>query len=183
MLRTVFLALRQNLPQVKLIIAPRHPNRAAEIVRLFNRDPFGVVRFSQLAQSPAEVIVVDRLGLLGSLYGAADVAFVGGSLVRKGGQNPIEPAAASKAVLFGPDMSDFPDVSRLLIEAGGAIRVENTAELLDQCRRLLADRGLAETMGVRARAVVDEHRSVSQTIVAEIEDFLRSRESRPQSAR
>jgi len=178
MVRSVFLALRENLPQLKLIIVPRHPPRAAEIAGLFGQDPLRVLRFSQTPQAPADVIVVDRMGLLGCLYALADVAFVGGSMTGKGGQNPIEPAVASRPVLFGPDMRDFPDVSRLLIEAGGAIQVQNAAELLEHCRRLLVDRGLAETMGMRARSVVDEHRGASAAIVAEVEAFLKAREAR-----
>ena len=118
------------------------------------------------------MLVVDEMGLLGSLYAVADVAFVGGSLVNKGGQNPIEPAAAGRPILFGPDMSDFPEVSRLLFENGGAIQVRNTNELIEHCGRLLADRRLAEEAGVQARAVVDQHRGTSARIAADIVAFL-----------
>ena len=172
MLRSTFLALRQHCPELKLVIVPRHPHRAAEVQGLFGNDPVRVFRLTQGARSPADVIVVDVMGLLSILYALADVAFVGGSLVGKGGQNPIEPAAAGKPVLFGPDMSDFPDVSRLLIEAGGAIQVQNMAELLEQCGRLFEDRELAKTMGRRARAIVDEHQGASQKIAADIAAFL-----------
>ena len=173
MLRSTFLALRNYHPELKLVIVPRHPHRAVEVERLFANDPFRVFRLSQGLRSPADIIVVDRMGLLASLYALAEVAFVGGSMIGKGGQNPIEPAAAGKPVLFGPDMSDFPDVSRLLLEAGGAIQVQNTAELLAQCGRLLEDRELAKTIGVCARAVVNEHQGVSQRIAADIAAFLK----------
>ncbi len=178
-LRSTFLSLRERFPDLKLLIVPRHPDRSPEILRLFDHDPVRVLRFSQVAQSSADVIVVDRLGLLGRLYALADVAFVGGSLVGKGGQNPIEPAAAGRPVLFGPDMSDFPDVSQLLLEAGGAIQVQNPAELLDKGAQLLEDRNLAETIGMRARAVVEEHRGASETIAAEIAAFLSQSTSHP----
>ena len=69
-------------------------------------------------------------------------------------------------------MSDFPDVSSLLIEAGGAIQVQNNAELLKQCGRLLEDRDLAKTVGARARAIVDEHQGISQKVAADIAAFL-----------
>jgi 3-deoxy-D-manno-octulosonic-acid transferase len=176
MLRSVFQSLRHLYPQLKLIIVPRHPHRTDEIAGLFDRDPLRVVRFSQGPQAPADVVLVDRMGLLGSLYGLADVAFVGGSMVQKGGQNPIEPAAAGRPVLFGPDMSDFREVSRLLLEVGGAIQVQNPTELLDECRRLFEDRNLAETMGRHARSLVEQHRGAGKTIAAEVAAFLDARE-------
>jgi 3-deoxy-D-manno-octulosonic-acid transferase len=172
MLRAALLALRQTHPETKLIIVPRHPKRATEIERLFRNDTLRTLLFSQRSRVQADVIVVDCIGLLGSLYAVADVTFVGGSLVRKGGQNPIEPAAAGKPVLFGPDMSDFPEVSRLLLEKGGAIRVQNTGDLIEQCGRLLADPSLAATVGMRARAVVEEHQGASRKIAADIVAFL-----------
>jgi 3-deoxy-D-manno-octulosonic-acid transferase len=176
MLRSVFHTLRNLFPKLKLIIAPRNPNRTGEIAALFDHDPLRVVRFSDASQVTADVVLVDRMGLLGSLYALADVAFVGGSMVQKGGQNPIEPAAAGRPVLFGPDMSDFPEVSRLLLETGGAIQVQNPTELIEQCTRLLQDHRLAETMGMRARSLVDGHRGASETIAAEVVAFLDARE-------
>jgi 3-deoxy-D-manno-octulosonic-acid transferase len=171
-LRSTFLALRQHHPELKLLIVPRHPRRSDDIKRIFAGDPLRIALFSQGPNPEADVTVVDRMGLLSGLYALADVAFVGGSLVRQGGQNPIEPAAAGKPVLFGSDMSDFPEVSRLLVEAGGAIQVNNPSELTEQCSRLLADRELARAMGVRASNAVREHQGTSQRLTAEIVAFL-----------
>jgi len=177
MLRSTFLALRQRHADLKLLIVPRHPKRAAEIERLFAKDPLRVALLTRGAYPEADVTVVDRMGLLSGLYGLADVAFVGGSLVGKGGQNPIEPAAAGKPVLFGPDMSDFPDVSRLLIEAEGAIQVRNTSDLIEQCARLFADRELAMAMGIRASTAVREHQGASRHLAADISDFLQTNQT------
>jgi 3-deoxy-D-manno-octulosonic-acid transferase len=177
MLRSTFLTLRQLYAELKLIIVPRHPERADGIERIFANDPLLVALFSRGPHPEAEVTVVDCMGLLSSLYALADLAFVGGSLVKKGGQNPIEPAAAGKPVLFGPDMSDFPDVSRLLLETGGAIQVHNSSELTEQCARLLADPGLARAMGIRASSAVHEHQGTSQRIAAEIASFLKTIET------
>jgi 3-deoxy-D-manno-octulosonic-acid transferase len=112
------------------------------------------------------------MGLLSSLYALADVTFVGGSLVKKGGQNPIEPAAAGKPVLFGPDMSDFPEIARWLLDKGGAISVRTSDDLADHARRLLANPSLARAMGSKARSVVDEHQGCNRKIVADIVAFL-----------
>jgi 3-deoxy-D-manno-octulosonic-acid transferase len=91
------------------------------------------------------------------LYGLADVAFVGGSLVPSGGHNPLEPAVWGKPVLFGPDMGDFPLISELLLEVGAAQRIMNADELLRAVKRLLTDPQLAREMGSRASGFVEAH--------------------------
>jgi 3-deoxy-D-manno-octulosonic-acid transferase len=77
------------------------------------------------------VVVVDRIGLLRRLYALAEVAFVGGSLVKAGGHNPLEPAAAGKPVLFGPHTDDFRWICQALEQAGGAIRVADGRQLAE----------------------------------------------------
>ena len=108
------------------------------------------------------VLVVDRLGYLNRLYGLCEVAVVGGSFAPKGGQNPIEPAAAGKPVLFGPDMSDFPEIAVWLVERRAAFQVANAPEVEQRLRDLLADPDQARAMGERGRALVAEHRGVTQ---------------------
>jgi 3-deoxy-D-manno-octulosonic-acid transferase len=114
------------------------------------------------------VVVVDRIGYLSRLYALADVAVVGGSFVLQGGQNPIEPAACGKPVLFGPDMRDFPDVAAWLLKAGAAIQAENELDLFAACDRLLSDPEQARVMGERARGVVTEHRGATERIVRDL---------------
>jgi 3-deoxy-D-manno-octulosonic-acid transferase len=108
------------------------------------------------------------LGYLSRLYALADVAIVGGSFVPKGGQNPIEPAACGKPILFGQDMHDFPDVSRWLLDAGGAVQIRTEQELYAECRRLLADPQRARMVGDRARHVVTESQGATEKIVRDI---------------
>jgi len=105
---------------------------------------------------------------------------VGGSLVRKGGQNPIEPAAAGKPVLFGPDMSDFPDVSNLLTTQGGAIRVLSGEELEEQCYRLLSDSAFSARLGEKNKALVEAHRGITDRLAKDIlEAFEKASFSNP----
>jgi 3-deoxy-D-manno-octulosonic-acid transferase len=171
-LRTAFLQLRQSIPGVKLIVAPRHPHRAEEVRRVFIRDPFKVVFYSSLPQDRFDVAVVDEFGVLGPLYEFGDLAFVGGSLVPKGGQNPVEPAAAGKPVLFGPDMSDFPDIARWMLEEGGAIEVKNGEELRAQAYRLLSDSALSASLGAKNKALVERNAGVSSKIAKDIAELL-----------
>jgi len=154
-----------------LVLAPRDPLRSEEIVsscRAFGLDVDLLTamlnRTPEVRPCP-QVLVVDTIGVLKVLYGVADVAFVGGSLVPCGGHNPLEPAVWGKPVLFGPDMRDFSLISRLLLEARAAQQVMNADELLQAVTILLAHPQLAAEMGSRGLNVVEAHKgSVDRTL-------------------
>lgn len=162
--RTVFLHLRTEIPGLRLILVPRHPHRAEEVRTLWAGDGLRSELLSATAGTAPDVLIVDRLGYLNRLYSLSEVAVVGGSFVPKGGQNPIEPAAAGKPVLFGPDMSDFPDVARELLEREAAFQVKDAVELEARCRFLLANVEAASAMGARGQALVDERRGATRRI-------------------
>lgn len=171
-LRAAFLQLRQSLPTLKLIVAPRHPHRAENVQRLFARDPLKVMFYSALPQERFDVLVVDEFGVLGSLYAFGDLAYVGGSLVPKGGQNPLEPAAAGKPVFFGPDMSDFQEIAHEMVKEGGAMEVKNREELIAQAYRLLSDSALSAGLGAKNKALVERNAGVTSAIAKDILDCL-----------
>lgn len=175
MVRSCFLRLRDEFPTLRLILVPRRPERGAEVLELFREDGIETALFSQPAHSMPVVIVIDRIGYLSRLYALADVAVVGGSFVPKGGQNPIEPAACGKPVVFGPDMQDFPDVSRWLLEAGGAVQARDEADLYATCQRLLANPQDARMMGDRARRMVTDNQGTTVKIVRDIMNVLESK--------
>ena len=162
--------LHRSTPPV-LVLAPRDPLRSKEIVVScrdlgLNADSMtAVLGRSPQANTCPRVVVVDTIGVLKALYGTADVAFVGGSLVPCGGHNPLEPAVWGKPVLFGPDMRDFSLISRLLLEARAAQQVMNADDLLQAVTKLLADPSLAAEMGKRGLKVVETHKgSVDKTL-------------------
>lgn len=173
-IRSCFVRLRNRYANLQLIVVPRHPQRASEVVTLFQRDDAKIALASALDRSQA-VVVVDRMGYLSRLYALADVAVIGGSFVPKGGQNPIEPAACGKPVLFGPDMHDFPDVAMWLLKAGGAIQVEHEDDLYAACDRLLSEPEEARAMGERARRVVTEHQGATENVVEDAVSLLTRR--------
>lgn len=173
LIRSCFLKLRNEFPTLRLILVPRRPERGAEVLNLFRHDGLDTALLSQPNHSIPGVVVVDRLGYLSRLYALADIAVVGGSFVPKGGQNPIEPAACGKPVLFGPDMHDFPDVSKWLIEAGGAVQASREEDLYATCHRLLSDAQEARMMGDRARRVVMENQGTTVKIVQDIAGMVR----------
>jgi 3-deoxy-D-manno-octulosonic-acid transferase len=169
MLQVLRTLMRRNNAPI-LILAPRDPLRSAEIIAscggmgLTAGAMSAVLNGSDDGHCP-QVVVVDSIGVLKVLYGLADVAFVGGSLVPCGGHNPLEPAAWGKPILFGPDMRDFPLISKLLLDARAAQVVRGADDLLQAVSRLLADPQLAGEMGSRALRLVQTQRgSVDRTL-------------------
>ena len=109
-----------------------------------------------------EIVVVDAIGELFALYSLATVVFCGGSLVPKGGQNILEPAAWGKVVFYGPSMEDFADEKALLEEAGAGICVRDGRELLDRMREILSDPAGRQRRGVEGRKRVLSSRGAAE---------------------
>jgi len=123
--------------------------------------------------SAAQVLLVDTVGELGALYGAADVAFVGGSLVPIGGHNLLEPAAVGIPVLTGPHYSNGKDIARLLLDRGAALQVNDARELAAAVKRLLADPTERRRVGAIGREIVEANRGSVARLLALIEALLR----------
>lgn len=173
----VFCRLKRKFHKLVLVIAPRNPKRASAVYRLAVPSGRTVALMTGLKQVSSagaiDVIVVDTMGVLGRLYALADIAFVGGSLVRSGGHNPLEPAALGKPVLFGPDMSDFPSIAEMLIGSGGAIRVSDGEGLFREVTALLSDNNKARRMGERASEVFESNRGAVERTLKISEGFLK----------
>ena len=171
-----FAALKREFSDLVLIVAPRDPARAGAVCRLFRQAGFaaGVMRHPDGPDTAnrSEVLVVDTMGVLARLYGLSDVAFVGGSLVPAGGHNPLEPAAASKPLLFGPDMSDFSEIARWLRSGGGALQVDSARALGEQAAGLFRDPDRRGRMGARAFAVFTAHSGAVERTVNIIRAWL-----------
>ncbi len=163
--------LIKQWPAMKLILAPRDPERADLVKTLAAGYGLKAACLSDLegqpSASPAAVIVIDRIGILAQAYALGDLAFVGGSLVAAGGHNPLEPAACGKPVLFGPDMSDFRLIAALLVQNGGAFRVSNEVDFTTQVTRLFKDQDFARTTGQNAYQIIAAHSgAVHRTMAA-----------------
>ena len=127
-----FEILRKDIPNARLIIAPRHPERAAAVLNLVPRE-LSPCTLSDY-KNGWDALIIDRIGVLFELYGTACAAFVGGSLTNKGGQNILEPFLWGTPVQFGPHMEDFAQAARAFTAMGAASRVENAEELADAWR-------------------------------------------------
>lgn len=150
----VFLRARARCPRLSLLVAPRHPERAAEVEDLIRERGLTPARRSRLpaGRAPGAVVILDTVGELAALYGLAEVVFVGGSLVPIGGHNVLEPAMRGKPVLYGPHTSNFREGAERLQRSGGGIVVKDGLELERELSLLLEDHELARRTGDAARA-------------------------------
>lgn len=123
-------------------------------------------------QKRLDVIIIDRLGILKTLYAIADVAFVGGSLVNRGGHNPLEPAAFKKPIIFGQDMSDFEDISKMMLEANGAVRVQDANELYNVATLLIEKDTEASEVGENAYRVFIANKGAVEKTLKVIQGYL-----------
>jgi 3-deoxy-D-manno-octulosonic-acid transferase len=163
--------LRPRWPELLLLLVPRHPERFDGVAALCRQQGCKLVRRSeQRACAPdTAVFLGDTMGELLLFYAAADLAFVGGSLVDTGGHNVLEPALLGLPVLFGPHMFNFTEASQRLLEAEAAWQVTDAAALATAVDRLLADPELRRAVGQRGRAVVERHRGALAALLRCIE--------------
>ena len=162
-----FLRARTRCPDLALLLAPRHPERAGEVETLIRERGLLAARRSRLPAdgAPGAVVILDTVGELAALYALAEIVFVGGSLVPIGGHNVLEPAMRGKPVLVGPHMSNFREGAELLQRSGGGLVVKDPPELERELARLLEDRDLARRMGDAAReAFAGRQGAVSATL-------------------
>lgn len=152
----VFARLKKTHPDLLLLLVPRHPERAPAVARLCKKQNLRAVRRSESpgVDAAVDVCIGDTLGELCNLYAAADVAFVGGSLVSTGGHNVLEPCAAGVPVLFGPHMFNFAEISRLVLRGGAGQMVADAPQLESAAAQLLADPAKRARMGEAGRALV-----------------------------
>ncbi len=167
----VILGLAKAHWPIRLLIAPRDINRAHKIEGIFQERGLITRLRSSLERSSMgswDVMVLDTIGELKALYGIAQIAFVGGSLVPIGGHNILEPASHGVPVLFGPYMHNFAEISQLILEQGGGIMVRDKGELYQAINHLLGNPDLAMHMGQRARTLYLSHKGASARALKEI---------------
>jgi 3-deoxy-D-manno-octulosonic-acid transferase len=168
-------AVAERCPGMVLALAPRHPPRFAEVATTIAAAGFACIRHSGGAPGAGEpqVVLVDTLGELMDFYAAADVAFVGGSLVRLGGHNLLEPAMLGVPVIAGPHQFNAPDIARVLEEAGALRIVEDAAGLAAAVIEMLGDPGLRGRAGAAGRNAIAANRGALERILETVRSVLR----------
>jgi 3-deoxy-D-manno-octulosonic-acid transferase len=188
------LAGRAEGARPRLLIAPRHPERFAEVAALLDASgPSWARRTSKTDEADAgcDVVLLDTVGELRAVYPLADVVFVGGSVARAGGHNVIEPAAAARCVVTGAHTSNFKSVVAAFRERDALVQLPELAEdeaapaLADVFQKLLEDDGRRRLVGERARAVIEENRGATSRTLALLAPVLSNQtgaDARPAAA-
>ena len=145
-----------NFPDHLLIIAPRHPKRRDSIIKSIRKytDKLAVRSLGEQIGLDTIIYLADTIGELQSLFLGADVVFMGGSLVPKGGHNIIEPARFGKAIVIGSSMHNFKDETKLMLENKACLQASDSAELVQHMNKLLNDEKYREIIGKNAYAAI-----------------------------
>lgn len=166
--------LLRSQPDALLILVPRHPNRFERVRQWLagERLTFAARSRGEAANPQTQVLLADTLGELLMLYAAADVAFVGGSLVPIGGHNLLEPAALARPILTGPHNFNAPDIAQLLLDSGAALQVDSASSLARTLCELQADPQRRARIGRTAQSILENNRGALERLMKIIEPQL-----------
>ncbi|WP_313130306.1 lipid IV(A) 3-deoxy-D-manno-octulosonic acid transferase [Pseudescherichia vulneris] len=166
--------LLREFPNLLLILVPRHPERFPDAINLVRQAGLSYTTRSsgEVPSSSTQVVVGDTMGELMLLYGIADLAFVGGSLVERGGHNPLEAAAHAIPVLMGPHTFNFKDICARLTQADGLITVTDVASLSKEVASLLTDEDYRNFYGRHAVEVLYQNQGALQRLLQLLEPYL-----------
>ena len=174
----VYVKLKKEIPNMKMLLAPRHPERCDEVERLCDKRRVVVGRRTRRKSADGEgrvdVLLLDTIGELAQAYSMGDVVFVGGSLVPVGGHNLLEPVMHKKPVLFGPYTENTVDIANELKQTGGGVEVYNRESVFLEAKRLFEDLDHRESVGRAAYGILEEHRGATERNLAILRPFLES---------
>ena len=171
-----FKQILKSSPNALLILVPRHLERFDKVKKLINTSGLTLASRSKKEEvkRSTQVLLGDTIGELNFLYSLSDVAFVGGSLIDHGGQNLLEPAAQSLALLSGPSLRNFSDISEQLIKKDGLTVIRNAQELSDEFVKLINNQDELKERGEAAFGVFMENRGALHKIVGYLHEPLKA---------
>lgn len=173
-LLSAFATVRGQYPLSRLIIAPRDINRASEVTDLIEKSGFKAGRRTMLKTEGGrpDVVILDTIGELGKIYSLGEIIYVGGSLVKHGGHNILEPAAHGKPILVGPHMFNFKDIYALLGGRGACETVYDAAELAEKLLMILNNEEIRAKMGKQALDIILENRGAARKSALHLKELL-----------
>jgi 3-deoxy-D-manno-octulosonic-acid transferase len=170
-----FAEARSSVKDLRLLLAPRHPARAPDVVTLAEKAGHCVTRRSALGSTPwrdGDVLILDTMGELAQVYPFATVVFVGGSLVPTGGHNVLEPAQAGKPVVVGPHMENFQEIADEFLAKDALVQIRRAEDLGPTIARLLARPEERDRLGAKGRAIVETNRGALQATVEALAELV-----------
>ena len=173
-----FRKLRMTHPDLKLVIAPRSPERFDIVEEMLSQSGFDVIRRSELKKGSPDsvsILLLDSIGELAALFHYATIVFMGGSLVARGGHNILEPARHGKPIVFGPHMENFRDIARLFLESNAAMQIDAPDQLVSTLSDLLSNAQKADSIGRNALAVVEQNTGATDRVLQVLEPVGASR--------
>jgi 3-deoxy-D-manno-octulosonic-acid transferase len=173
-----FNVIRKEFPKARIVIAPRKPGRTDEIVKLAKQYGLETGLRSKLLKEPSPrvqypVIIIDTIGELGRIYAVGDAVFVGGTLIKHGGHNVLEPAAHAKPIIVGPNMYNFKDSFALLSKVGACKQIEDAGQLTDVLLEVFRDDDLRARMGKASLQVIHENRGAAVRTIEYLQELLK----------
>ena len=164
--------MRTKINNLKLVIVPRHIDRAGTIKVYMENTGLVCLIFTDILMGKTlhghDILLVDTIGHLKKIYGIADVVVIGGSIAKKGGQNPIEAAIWGKAIVFGPNMFNFREVAEIFLENEAAIRVNDIFELEKTIEEIIKDEDRRRRLGSNAINVIKNNSGVTKKTVDQL---------------
>jgi len=175
-----FIELQKKIPGLILLLAPRHPERFNEAAETITTQNLNYIRRTSLLDGARRknepVILLDTIGELARIYSIGTIIFVGGSLIEGiGGHNPLEPALAGKPVIFGPHMSNFKEIARILTQKKAAFQIDTTASLVAKTRELLGTPDMRSQVGKTALGVIQQNSGAVKKIADTVQNVLQQR--------
>jgi 3-deoxy-D-manno-octulosonic-acid transferase len=174
----IYKELVGKFPRLRVLIAPRHIERTEAVESLMMRCGLESVRVSRLrGEAPGAkraVLLLDTIGQLRDTYAYATIVFMGGSLIKKGGHNLVEPALHARAIVFGPHMFNFRDMSELFIRHRAAVRVDDEGGLFRTLDRLLDNAEEREALGRNAKRLVESNSGATERTMNVIKEVFGS---------
>jgi 3-deoxy-D-manno-octulosonic-acid transferase len=170
-----FRRVRTAVPNALLVLAPRHPERFGEVEQLVRSEGWKTSKRSDLAidsEPRVDVVVLDTIGELATVYQVGTVVFVGGSLVATGGHNVLEPAVFGKPIVFGPHMENFAEIAEAFVSNGAGVQLAAEQQLDEAFLSLMSDPVRRARLGAAARALVEANRGAKEKSVTVLADLL-----------
>lgn len=175
MIIDMFNRLRDDYPELALLIAPRHVERSDEVYVFVDQAGLTPVKYSRLTdenKGPEKIVIVDTIGQLRNIYALASIVYIGKSFPPGGGQNIIEPAYHGKAIVTGPAMHNFKDVVRIFKDEKAFVQVKTPQELEKAIKTLLENESAARELGKSAKNVVEKYRGAKGKTITLLNPIL-----------